>query len=54
MTGGIGKIGGEWKVLGKHKLYTNFTYEYLTTPAALNEFLRLTEQKVSFQIGYRF
>jgi len=54
MIGFVGKIGVEKNTVNKKTLCFNFLYEYLADPFAVNSLLRLTENKLTFQAGFRF
>lgn len=54
MIGFVGKIGFEKKILNTRTLCFNFLYEYMADPFAVNSLLRLTENKLTFQAGFRF
>jgi hypothetical protein len=54
LIGFVAKVGIEKTILNTKGLSCNFLYEYLADPSAVNSLLRLTENKFTFQLGFRF
>ncbi len=54
LIGIVGKVGIEKIILNAKGLSLDFLYEYLLDPVAVNSLLRLTENKFTFQVGFRF